>query len=284
MSIVVNTASHTSAGFTSSPVVTTLAAAVSAGDTIVLILSAENNTGTLATTSITDNQSLSWTRRYTNIFTGGVATLYEEWAAPAVSGIGAGDLTVTTTYNATIHDGGQSLFSVTGVNAWDANGSLPAVNNLLGGGATDNPSVSGVSTTAANTVVFGVIELPNGGAWSALTPGAGWTLADSWASRSDENCQIIVQYQVFTSPQSSISVAFSGPGFGSNNVVIADALAAGSTEVDISASMAIGVAMAADVDTGGDIVGSDFAIGLDMASTVTLIGGSKPPSIIIINQ
>jgi hypothetical protein len=145
----------------------------------------------------------------------------ETWWALASSPLVSDVITVHTDF---FDDITVTAFAVSGANTgspWDTNGSLPALNNGSGNNA---PSVSGVSTTATDTIVFSF-------AGDAQNPqfvngaGTGYTqLAAPHNNGRNNWSNGECQYKAFSSAQSSITVAPATLNSNVDWVIIADAI------------------------------------------------------------
>src|ERR1035437_1787956 len=122
---------------------------------IVLHISSEpHNVTPVAVSTVTDTNSLAWTKKASlDTLATLTANTQEVWWAHAPTAISG---TITVTMAAAIDDGSLSTLSVSGVydvaNPWDPNSSLPATSSDTGASAA--PSVT-ISTTAAETMVLG---------------------------------------------------------------------------------------------------------------------------------
>lgn len=120
--------------------------------------------------------------------------------------------TITVTFAAASGIWNATAFSVSNANMsspFDANGSLPSVVGTGGAGG----AFPSASTTAANTLIFGLIEYDT---TTNPTAGSGWTSLHSQDST-------IVEYQLATSAQSSLQLTASGVA-GDVDVAIEDAI------------------------------------------------------------
>lgn len=127
----------------------------------------------------------------------------EFWYAVASSALTSEVITVATTTSTFIT---VDAFGVSGVDTstkFDSNGVLPVQNT--------GTSQSSISTTASTTFALGAYRV----ATASPTQGSGWTLI------SGANFQL-VEYQIFSSPQSGTGVTI-GTGAGQENGGIADA-------------------------------------------------------------
>lgn len=128
----------------------------------------------------------------------------------------------------------QSFIGFTGTdyptNPWDSNSSLPAVgSNEVSG----SPTVTGISTTSANTLLLATAgDAPTSGGLGT-TPPAGFTIIQSLRNTSaTDNSEIVMEYNVVASAQSGITVAWAAAI--SNWTAIIDALAQAGTPAGLS--------------------------------------------------
>lgn len=158
------------------------------GDTVVVFVG--HNGGTV--TGISSTHTTGWASR-------GTTGTVEEWTGTATSTLTAEPLTVTI--SGTAYQLSVMALAFTGTSGFDSHSGLP-VQNASG-------SASTISTGATNTLIFGGYF--NYG--PAPTAGAGWTTVGSYN-------QMLVEYKIVSSAQSSLSVAKTGTTVGG----IADAL------------------------------------------------------------
>jgi hypothetical protein len=188
---------------------------------VVVMVTIEDSPNTIPTvTSITDTAGLTWAKRASTTNSNS-ANGIETWWALAPSPLVSDVITVHTDF---FDDITVTAFAVSGANTgspWDTNGSLPALNNGSGNNA---PSVSGVSTTATDTIVFSF-------AGDAQNPqfvngaGTGYTqLAAPHNNGRNNWSNGECQYKAFSSAQSSITVAPATLNSNVDWVIIADAI------------------------------------------------------------
>lgn len=223
---------------TATPAALTLAAAVTAGDRIVMYVSAQTpptgGTGGFGglnptVSTVTSSPALTWTRRkQQSVVTSDGSTLVQEiWYADSVSGNGASGLAITVTLANGAETGHLIAFSVTsstGVVAWDSNAALPATNTNTT--ATGNlPNVGSISTTSA---VSAILYFCASTTTVALTTPAGYTVLedDDNASGGANFQRSSCGYQTFASAQTGISITASA-NTTAHWIAIADALVPG---------------------------------------------------------
>lgn len=193
---------------------TTTLSTADTNDLAIIVVSYYTSSGLGSFTSSVATSGLTWALRGTRVLDSSGERALEVWYATATSPLSSASLTVSTT--------GTNPSEVTtyafGVNnglgivpVWDSNASLP----VTGKGTSNNPSVSGVSTTGSSDMVLGFVVAAGS---SGIAAGSGFTLLSSpfdlpWTA---------VEYKVVTSPQSSISVGFTV--FTSAWVLFGDAL------------------------------------------------------------
>lgn len=117
-----------------------------------------------------------------------------------------------------------TAFAVSGadtVTPWDTNGSLPAT---LVQSTSGIPTVTGVSTSNANTMLLGFCAEPIA---SVNTAGSGYNLIQQHqASGTSITSTLGAQDKIVSSTQSSISVAFGSTSGADGFIMIADAIQA----------------------------------------------------------
>lgn len=156
---------------------------------------------------------LTWARRSTLSLDGGVApyATLDVWWAYSSGALTAQTITVTWG-NVTIDDMSCVVFGVknfTGTNyqtqPWDSNGSLPATASSTG---TSAPTVSGVGTTSANTMLLGIGGTTSG---TNVTAGSGFTIIKNQHNGGGVNASdTFTEQDVVSVTQSGISIAFTG--------------------------------------------------------------------------
>jgi hypothetical protein len=142
---------------------------------------------------------------------------YEVWWALAASPLSSVTISVSMTNSGgNIDDWAITAFGVNGANTstpWDANGSLPSTANTANL-STTAPSCSGISTTAANTMIFGFAWSGSDGVNTIAAGSIGGTGATTISILANGggglNANNYSEYLVVTSAQSSISANFSG--------------------------------------------------------------------------
>ena len=192
--------------------------------------------------NITDTYGLHWTERSATTspdmiqYAGSVAGVDNEvWWALATSPLSSD--TITVNLSGTTDCESEVAFGVNGANIsnpWDSNTSLPPKAISVSGVST--PSVSGISTTNANAMIFGFMGT---GAWGSgtdsgmagFTPSSGYTIIDQNVQAS---CTLAAsaadEYQIVSSAQSNISAGLGANiGAGEGWFMVGDAIqAAGS--------------------------------------------------------
>jgi len=171
---------------------------------VVIVVFIGNITGTLAT--ISDSASLTWTLR-ANYVNGG--TKINEYYAISASSLSSDTITITTTGGGVTSAVAIAISGANIASPYDVNVALPNTGYV-------DPGT--VSTTAANTIVFGafVVNTSNN-----ITSGSGFTALDSegyW----------LVEYQNFSSVQSGLSVPLEAAYVGYGLAYICDAIQAAS--------------------------------------------------------
>ena len=208
-------ASNTAAS-TAAPTVTLTTTLVN--DIIVVFVSTTKISPASTVTSITDTAGLTWTKRSSFEYTSGTRFNLEVWWAPS-TGVLSSDV-ITANLGATATQTVMIAFGVNGANfaaPWDTNGTLPATAT-----STGTPTVSGVSTTNANTMLLG---FENHASTAADTAGSGYTLIKNQAASSIMDAA--AQQKIVSATQSSVAVAF-GTSFGATAWgMIADAIRGG---------------------------------------------------------
>ena len=164
--------------------------------------------------------SLSWSLRSSTGSLTMAGTLQGDvdiWYAKA-GGTTCSASTITATLSGA-PTGGRSdivVFAVSGAdttNPFDVNGTLPGANHSSSGIAT--PVVTGISTTNANTMLIAVTNTNS----SPGNPGTGYTTINVANVISQDN-----EYQIVSSTQSSVNVAFKAGGTGFGWVIAVDAV------------------------------------------------------------
>jgi hypothetical protein len=174
---------------------------------IVVFIGANRSPDTVSVLSVTAS-GLTFTRRYTTVYnpTGRPQLVEFWWAYAAAQQTGT---TITVAFDTLApSDCVVSVAAFSGANLvspFDPNGGLPTVQNQVGAGGTTTPTVSGVSTSNANTMLilffasqdFHPTLGPPDGSWTQIT------YLHEGAS-ADETCGW--WYKNVSSPQSSISL------------------------------------------------------------------------------
>lgn len=203
----------------SSPTTATSGSLTTTGTNRVLVamVSAYPGSGGVTVTGITDTAGLTWIKRKAiaplSLPLWGDQVSAELWYAVASSVVTS--LTVTATFSATASLGEITVSAWSGVNTttpWDTNASLTKT-----GTSTTNttPSLTGISTTAANTVLLAMMA-PT---LSAPLPPAGWTTIDTTGLSAQDNA-----YKIVSAAQSSITVSFGATDGAHGWLMLVDAL------------------------------------------------------------
>lgn len=128
---------------------------------------------------------------------GTASTQSDLWYAVNNSGGTLTNEVLTITHSSANFFNSYKVFSITGANSSSPFDSTPVDNT-----GTDPLTIS---TTAANTLIFG--NFPNG---NSPTPGAGWTQLGTTTGSH------LVEYAIFSTPQTALSINLSG-GAGQSN-------------------------------------------------------------------
>jgi hypothetical protein len=207
-----------SANASASTVATTTGITTTIGTDIVIAAVSDYANGTAPTVSGVSGCSLSWSKRgstgslsMASTFQGNV----ELWYAKA-GGSTCSAATITATLSGAPTSGVSDIvvFAVSGADnttPFDVNGSIPK----SGHGSTGTQSVTGVSTTAANTMIIAVTNFDS----SKPSPGSGYTTITTTNTSDQDN-----QYKVVSSKQSSVTVSFGGTSNLFGWVAMADAI------------------------------------------------------------
>jgi hypothetical protein len=172
--------------------------------------------------SITDGAALTWTKR--KYVAAGSQNVMEIWWAYS-SGILSAD-SITVNYNNPSNAVVTVLvFGVNGADTsapWDTNVSLPA--SVTTG--TNTPSVSGVSTTAGNTMLLGIYGSNSVGVAPTAAGSTFTIIDDSFQAFSGQGSGAAAEYKVVSASQSSVSVAFAATSGSAGGTMLADAIKA----------------------------------------------------------
>lgn len=179
----------------------------------VVLLEISFNSGIASQTvlTVTDTTGLTWQRRaqYQRGFdAGGGYLTVETWWAHAPSAVTGIHATVTLSGNANtcnIHS-----FAVSGCNSptspWDPNVSIPKFNSDISG-ASNTPTVSGVSTTDTDTLLIGVCSLVANGVTQVEASGYTLILSSNMEpGAGSQRTNTLTEYKLVSSAQSGISV------------------------------------------------------------------------------
>ena len=149
----------------------------------------------------------------------------ERWWALATSTFSG---TITVTFNAAIDDASVVAYGVHGANTsspWDADGPFTYYYYADPSGSV-TPTISSVSTAAANTMLLAAASNGNELGGADQTAGSGYTLiGTTFTDGGVDASSIGSEYQVFSSPQSNITVPF-GSTYNKDFEMIVDAIRA----------------------------------------------------------
>jgi hypothetical protein len=182
------------------------------GDLLILAVGTTSNSAYITVTTVSGG-GLTWKKRGAATYPYRLAGVYfynnlEVWYALQPT---AGPVTISVTLSGTASvQLDLGVFGVVGASGFD-----PGRSSLSSGsGNTSLAEVTGFSTTQPNTFVFGICEV-------SIPPGAGsgFTLIISGVAPESE-------YQVFTSVQTGITVAFASFVGSTYWLMVADALVA----------------------------------------------------------
>ena len=211
------TASGT-ANSSASTVATTGGITTTIGTDILVAVISDYANGAAPTVSSIAGCSLSWSKRGSTGSLSMASTFQgnnEIWQAKA-GGSTCSAATVTATLSGAPAAGVSDIvvFAVSGADnttPFDVNGSIPK----SGHGASGTPTVSAVSTTAANTMLIAVSNIDS----ARPNPGSGYTTINTTNTADQDS-----QYKVVSATQSSITVSFGGTSSLFGWVMITDAL------------------------------------------------------------
>lgn len=172
--------------------------------------------GPIATvTGITDNKGLTWSKHKSFSDNASLTNAFnniEEWWATGLTAIDTGTgTTPTVTISSAADHFAFVCLAVSGMDAaqpWDINASMGSGTGAV---ASSIPTISGISTSSANTMVFGIATASNTTSCGTPTAGTGYTLiiqATGSTGGTNEAC-VAVEFQSFTSTQTGITVPFS---------------------------------------------------------------------------
>jgi hypothetical protein len=196
-----------------------------ANDVVLVVVSGLNNSGAAPTVTGVSGCGLSWAKRFST-------------GSTSLPGVDKGDLDIwwaassgalsscapTATYSTTPIAGDITVWGVSGANTtspFDVNASIPKKASSTSPSAT--PTVTGVSTTAANTFLYAV-AFPTG----ANNPGSGYSTVVVTSGSPDSADG---QYKTVSVAQSGVTVAFGSGDAGGGYVMVADAIQKGSAGV-----------------------------------------------------
>jgi len=206
---------HATGGSSAITTTTVTLTTTNANDIIIVQAVGVNASSAITVSSVTAS-GLTFSKRKSLVFN--TNDTLEVWYATASSVLSSTVITVNWSSSVTAANvASVCAFGVSGVasSIWDTNVSLPATNT----GSNSIPTVTGVSTSTASTMLLGFsAELTS----LTETAGTGYTLIDS---KTQGAVTAADEYQVVSSTQSSISVAF-GTTTTASWSMIADALVA----------------------------------------------------------
>lgn len=207
-------------GFGSESTSLVIPVSTSANVDVVVIGSYLQSASSPPTTSGVSGCSLTWTHRTgaaTAFLSGGAWSNLDEWYAVTSSPLSACNVTVTAAGGAVAFQR-ITYFAFTGINSstpFDSNASLPAITPESSGTYT-TLTTTGISTTNASTCMFSFIRTV--GAAGTFTPPTGWTTLGAAGTA------MAFYYKVFSSVQSSISVAWAWTTANNSAGAITDAV------------------------------------------------------------
>lgn len=181
-----------------------------AGDIVILYIAINlSASGTPPTvTSVSDDASLTWANRKLEgvsggAFGGSTSLDLELWWAYSAGTLSS--KTITAHFSTSVDNYIMSVFTVKGftggsysTNPWDSNASLPAANSQSG--STTAPTVSGVSTTSAATMM---LALYGGFGNIGGSPPSGFTSIGSQVAINSDVIGNGSGYEVFSSAQTN---------------------------------------------------------------------------------
>jgi hypothetical protein len=203
-------AGNTNSGSTISSITVSLTTTLAANEIIDVFVQLKGPAGYVTVTSISSSNTSGWALR-AQAQSGSTADL-EEWKGNAVGTLAGDTLTINFSGNSDFTT--VAAFGISGANAsapFDTNGALPY--QVAGGPAT-------ISTSNANDIVFAGYNFAS---TPTPTAGAGWTFI------YNAN-YLLVEYQIVSTTQSSLSAAI-GTGNTDENNSIGDAIVQASSSV-----------------------------------------------------
>ena len=197
--------------------VTTVAAALTTtktNDIIVVMVGAEITSGASINVASVAGGGLTWALRKRLQYNAGRRTppnpqTYEVWWALAPSALSA--VSITATFSGAADNATIVAFGVNGAKTlapWDTNASLPVTNTDVIQTDNNPPSVSGVSTTAVNTMLIAGWSNSNAGPALAGPPTGFTEIAFPQESSGSDWSWQEVSYQIVSAAQSSITETF----------------------------------------------------------------------------
>jgi hypothetical protein len=208
-------------GSFSSVVTTTPLTTANSGDVIIAQVNIVNTSAITQTVTSVTGGGLTFTKRHSTGSLSGTSPLQLQidiWWAVAASPVSSANFTAS--FSASVPQAGIVVWGVSGANTatpFDVNASLPKVASSTS--ATATPTATGVSTTAANTMIFASTVANSTG-----NPGSGYTFLATDSVSDNE-------YKIVSSVQSNITVAFGAADAGTGYGIIVDAIQQGSAGV-----------------------------------------------------
>lgn len=189
--------------------------------------------GSLATVtgmSDTTGQTLTWSKKWGKSDSKSTLNAYvdkELWYTYSSSAI-ASNATFTATLSVAPESSVIICQGYTGANStysFDPNSSLPASAIVA---ASGTPTVSGVSTSEAATLLIGSALSSQTAGCSTLTAGSGFSLVAQIHNQSGttNNACMVAEYQIVSAAQSGISIGFTGSW--ADTITVGDAACAAS--------------------------------------------------------
>jgi hypothetical protein len=217
--ISINGASVTGTNAASTTLTNSSGQSCSAGDIIVVVTHAPyaHALGAAGTVSSVTGTGLVFQKRsgVTLAGTSGADPYSRQEIWWAYTATGTTLLTYTITYSSTFESATMQAVCVTGFTGtgyitapWDTNVSIPAIASAE---ASGTPSVSGVSTTAVNSMLISLASSAPGTSGLSSTPPTGFTFIGTIRNTSaTDNSEVLLADKVVSSAQSSITVSWTG--------------------------------------------------------------------------
>jgi len=203
--------------------------------------------------SISDSAGLTWAQRSSvTMDNAGAQNAYndfERWWALSTGALS--NDTITVSFSGSVDSATVLAYGVNGANTgtpWDANGSLPATATSS---SNTTPTVSGISTTSASTLLLASVGTTNGGASILTGTIAGAAASGIFLNVHGAFSETYGEYVAVSSAQSGVSAAF---GSSVNSwLMVVDALVAARAPLVFS-----------------DTINSVMTVGDSLANTATL--------------